>query len=321
MKNKGILVTGAAGFIGSHVSQKLLDLGETVIGLDELNDYYPVLNKKRNLSLLSSYPNFSFIRADIRSLEQCEEALQGIKITKIAHIAARAGVRPSIKDPFLYESVNVNGTLNILEIGKKHEVENFVLTSSSSVYGNSTNIPFKEDDSATDRPISPYAATKKASEAIGYTYHHLYNMPVTVIRPFTVYGPRGRPDMAPWLFLESCIKGNSINKFGEGLTRRDYTYIDDFVSGFVSALQIPLGFEIINLGNSATVSLNEAIATIEKIVGNKLIINQLSPQPGDVDLTNAYIEKAREKLGYNPVTSFEEGMTKFHLWYKETYLS
>lgn len=320
MSEEIVLVTGAAGFIGSHVSEKLLKSGVRVIGLDELNDYYSVANKKKNLATLSSFPNFSFIRADIRNLEQCESALSGVKVTKIAHIAARAGVRPSIKDPILYEEVNVKGTLNMLELARKFQVQNFVLTSSSSVYGNSKQIPFKEDDSATDRPISPYAATKKASEALGYTYHHLYGIPVNVVRPFTVYGPKGRPDMAPWLFLEACIKGTTINKFGEGETRRDYTFIEDFVDGFVSALNTPLGFEIFNLGNSATVSLNEAIATVEEVVGKKLTINQLGPQPGDVDLTNACVDKARKLLGYNPRTSFKDGMTKFYQWYKENLL-
>jgi len=315
VKKTGILVTGAAGFIGSHVCEKLLNEGETVIGLDEMNDYYPLTNKKRNLAVLSSFPNFSFHRCDIRNLEQCEQALVGSKITKIAHIAARAGVRPSIKDPALYEEVNVKGSLNMLELGVKHQVENFVLTSSSSVYGNSKQIPFKENDSATDRPISPYAATKKASEALAFTYHHLYKLPMTVIRPFTVYGPRGRPDMAPWLFLDACINGKTINKFGDGETRRDYTFIEDFVSGFVNAINKPSDFEIFNLGNSATVSLNEAISIVEKTVGKKLEINQMEPQPGDVDLTNACIDNAKEKLGYNPQTSFEEGMAKFHSWF------
>jgi UDP-glucuronate 4-epimerase len=183
MSESVILVTGVAGFIGSHVAEVLLNRGERVLGIDELNDYYSVANKKNNLKILSTNSKFSFVRADIRSLEQIENAVRPYSVKKIAHIAARAGVRPSIKDPILYEEVNVKGTLNLLEIAKSHAVDNFILTSSSSVYGNSKAVPFKEDDSATDKPISPYAATKKSCEALGYTYSHLYKIPISVIRP------------------------------------------------------------------------------------------------------------------------------------------
>lgn len=321
MSESVILVTGVAGFIGSHVAEVLLNRGERVLGIDELNDYYSVANKKNNLKILSTNSKFSFVRADIRSLEQIENAVRPYSIKKIAHIAARAGVRPSIKDPILYEEVNVKGTLNLLEIAKSHAVDNFILTSSSSVYGNSKAVPFKEDDSATDKPISPYAATKKSCEALGYTYSHLYKIPISVIRPFTVYGPRGRPDMAPWLFLEAALQGKEISKFGDGTTRRDYTFIGDFVKGFVNALDRPRDFEIFNLGNSSTVSLNEAIDIVERVTGNKLKIKQLPMQPGDVEMTNADISKARSLLDYNPEVSFEEGMGIFHSWYKESFSS
>lgn len=321
MSESVILVTGVAGFIGSHIAEALLSRGEKVLGLDELNDYYSVANKKNNLKILSTHPGFSFVREDIRSLEQMENAVRPYKIKSIAHLAARAGVRPSIKDPLLYEEVNVKGTLNMLEIAKAHAVENFVLASSSSVYGNSKAVPFREDDSATDRPISPYAATKKACEAMAATYAHLYKIPLTVIRPFTVYGPRGRPDMAPWIFLESAIQGKEISKFGDGSTRRDYTFIGDFVKGFVNAIDRPRDFNVYNLGNSGTVSLNEAIEIIERVTGQTLKINQLPMQPGDVEMTNADISKARKDLDYNPQVSFEEGMGVFYQWYKETFLS
>ena len=317
-----ILVTGVAGFIGSHIAEQLLISGSTVIGVDNLNDYYPVEYKKDNLKLLEQHAEFEFHKLDLsdfNSLEQVFKAgnFKEGKIDYVAHLAARAGVRPSIKDPFIYEQTNVKGTLNLLSLSVSNEVKNFVLSSSSSVYGNSKEVPFKEDDSATDLPISPYAATKKASEVLAYTFHHLYDLNVNVIRPFTVYGPRGRPDMAPWLFLSAAIKGDQIKKFGEGNTRRDYTYIDDFVKGFISAINTPLGYEIFNLGNSKTVSLNEAIETIEKVAGKKLDILQIEKQPGDVDLTYADISKAKKLLDYSPEISFEEGMTKFAQWFKQ----
>jgi len=193
-----------------------------------------------------------------------------------------------------------------------------VVASSSSVYGNSRAIPFREDDSATDRPISPYAATKKATEVMAHTFHHLHELSITVIRPFTVYGPRGRPDMAPWLFVESALTGRPIRKFGDGTTRRDYTYIGDFARGFVNAIDRPLGYEIVNLGNSATVSLNEALDVVREVTGRELVIEQAPPQPGDVEITNADISKARRLLDYDPATSFREGMALFCEWYRRT---
>jgi UDP-glucuronate 4-epimerase len=312
------LITGAAGFIGSHVAKKLLEQGHAVVAIDNLNDYYPVKNKRRNLLALQSFANFQLIEGDLAEQSCVDKLFSDFSIKYIGHLAARAGVRPSIADPRLYERANIQGTLNLLDAARRsNKVANFVLTSSSSVYGNSTQVPFNEQDAATDRPISPYAATKKATELLGYTFHHLYGLNINVVRPFTVYGPCGRPDMAPWLFLESALKGKPINKFGDGSSRRDYTYIDDFVSGFISALERPLGYQIFNLGNSQTVSLNEAIDIIERIAGKKLAIVQLEAQPGDVNITYADVSNARTKLGYNPNTSFEEGMKKFHQWFIE----
>lgn len=312
---KTILVTGAAGFIGCHVSEALLERGDRVVGIDELNAYYPVRLKAQNLARLRTYERFVFFQRDIVRLDDLVEVFKSEQITHVAHLAARAGVRPSIADPFIYQQANVQGTLNLLDLSRKFEVQNFVLTSSSSVYGNSTSVPFREEDSQTDRPISPYAATKKATELLGYTYHHLYGLPVNVIRPFTVYGPRGRPDMAPWIFLESALLGKPIRKFGDGETRRDYTYVGDFVRGFVNAIDRPLGYEIFNLGNSATVSLNEAIAIVEKVSGKTLEVVQEPMQPGDVSLTNADISKAKRLLDYNPTTDFHSGMKLFAEWY------
>jgi UDP-glucuronate 4-epimerase len=317
---KKVLVTGAAGFIGSHVAEALLKRGDTVVGVDNLNDYYPVTYKRENVALLSKYPNFSLVEGELCDRSLVDSLYGQHSYTHVAHLAARAGVRPSIADPFLYQRANIEATLNLLQGAVGKGVENIVVTSSSSVYGNSRAIPFREDDTATDRPISPYAATKKATEVLSHTYHSLYGLRINVVRPFTVYGPRGRPDMAPWLFIESALLGRVIKKFGDGTTRRDYTYIDDFVAGFVNAIDRPFGYEIFNLGNSATVSLNEALDVVREVTGRELQIEQMPPQPGDVDLTNAEISKARRLLDYSPETSFRQGMAKLCEWYNATRL-
>lgn len=313
-----ILVTGAGGFIGSHVAEALLRRGDVVVGIDNMNDYYPVALKRENVDLLSKYPQFSMIEGDICDRDRVKDLFDRHAFTHVAHLAARAGVRPSIIDPYIYEQANVQGTLNLLQASVGKSIKNFVVTSSSSVYGNSTAIPFREDDSATDRPISPYAATKKATEVMAFTYHKLYGLNVNVVRPFTVYGPRGRPDMAPWLFIQSAVEGRTIQKFGDGTTRRDYTFIGDFVQGFVNAIDRPFGYEIFNLGNSSTVSLNEALAIITEVTGRDLKIEQRPMQPGDVEITNADVSKARRLLDYNPNTSFRDGMGLFFAWYRET---
>ena len=317
---KTILITGAAGFIGSNTAKKLLDQGKRVIGVDNLNDYYNQTWKKENIEELKKSPHFFFHQVDIRDLE----ALQGIareeKINAIIHLAARAGVRPSIADPILYEEVNVRGTVNMLEIAKEFEIKQFVFASSSSVYGNQKKIPFSETDNV-DNPISPYAATKKATELIAYTYSHLYEINTIGLRFFTVYGPAGRPDMAPYLFTEAILNDKAINKFGDGSSRRDYTYVDDIVAGVIAALDLDHPYEIINLGNNTPVSLNQFIETLEKITGKSMKINQMGMQPGDVDQTYADIAKAQELLGYDPKTSFEDGLRKFVEWYKENRLN
>lgn len=315
-----ILVTGAAGFIGSYVSEALLQRGDTVVGVDNINDYYPVAFKRENVGILSKYPGFSLVEGDLSNRALVDSLYESHRFTHVAHLAARAGVRPSIADPFLYQQANIEATLNLLQGAVAKGIENIVVTSSSSVYGNSRAIPFRENDSATDRPISPYAATKKATEVLSYTYHSLYGLNINVVRPFTVYGPRGRPDMAPWLFIESALLGKVIKKFGDGTTRRDYTYIDDFVRGFVNAIDRSFGYEIFNLGNSATVSLNEALDIVRDVTGKELRIEQLPQQPGDVDITNAEISKAKQLLDYNPETSFRQGMERLCNWYKATRL-
>lgn len=313
-----ILVTGVGGFIGSHVAEALLRRGDAVVGVDNMNDYYPVSFKRENLALLSKHPRFEMAEGDICDRSLVKDLFERHSITHVAHLAARAGVRPSIADPYIYEQANVLGTLNLLQGAVGQNIRNFVVTSSSSVYGNSTAIPFREDDSATDRPISPYAATKKATEVMAYTYHKLYGLNVNVVRPFTVYGPRGRPDMAPWIFIQSAIEGRTIHKFGDGTTRRDYTFVGDFTRGFVNAIDRVHGYEIFNLGNSSTVSLNEALEIVRDVTGRELVIEQRPMQPGDVEITNADVSKARRLLDYNPSTSFRDGMGAFFEWYRQT---
>ena len=312
------LVTGVAGFIGSHVAEKLLKRGDTVIGVDEVNDYYELKQKDANLEILKKYPQFVFYKKDIGNFEDMKKIFEKEKPLYVAHIAARAGVRPSIVDPFIYEHSNIKATLNLLELSKIG-IKNFVLTSSSSVYGDRSDAPFMETDN-TDFTISPYAATKKSTEVLAYTYHHLHGLNVNIIRPFTLYGPRGRPDMAPFLFTKWIIEETPIKKFGDGTSRRDYTYIDDFVNGFVSAIDTPLGYEIFNLGNSNPVTLNEFISTIETTIGKKALIRQMEMQAGDVSLTYADISKAKKLLGYEPKVKLKDGMKEFYKWYREFYL-
>src|SRR4030043_585887 len=309
-----ILVTGCAGFIGSHVSEALLKRGDSVIGVDELNDYYDVRIKKQNLEILKAHKSFKFYKEDIRDYNGMRKIFEKEKPEKIIHLAARAGVRPSIEQPLLYEEVNVKGTLNLLELAKDYKVKSFVFASSSSVYGNQKKVPFSEKDNV-DNPISPYAATKKAGEFLCHTYHHLYGMKIPCLRFFTVYGPRGRPDMAPYKFTKLIMEGKPIQRYGDGKTKRDYTYIADIAKGVVSAVDAELGFEIINLGNNKPVELNRFIEVIENATGRKAGIEPLPMQPGDVDVTYADIAKAKKLLGYKPETSIEDGMKSFVEWY------
>lgn len=309
-----ILVTGGAGFIGSHVCEALLKKGEKVIGIDDFNDYYDPKVKRKNISGFLSNKKFKIYEADIRNFDSLEKIFSENKIDKVVHLAARAGVRPSIKYPLLYEEVNIKGTLNLLELSKN--VKNFVFASSSSVYGNNKKVPFSEIDNV-DNPISPYAATKKSGELLCYTYHHLYNIPITCLRFFTVYGPRGRPDMAVYKFTKAIKEGKSIEIYGDGTSKRDYTYIEDILQGIISALENNLSYEIINLGESKTVELNYLVSIIEKEIGKKAKIIKMSLQPGDVDITYADISKANKLLGYNPKTPIESGIKKFVEWFEK----
>ncbi len=309
-----IIVTGAAGFIGSHSTRALLARGDTVIGIDNFNNYYDATQKEKNIAEFANNPNFKLVRADILD-DSIEEIFKNEKADLLLHLAARAGVRPSIQDPELYHHVNVEGTLKLLEYCKTFGPKRVVFASSSSVYGNQKKIPFSEND-FTENPISPYAATKRAAENILYTYSKLFGFKVTCLRFFTVYGPAGRPDMAPFLFTKSVNEGVTIKKFGDGASKRDYTFIEDIVSGILAACDNPFDYEVINLGNNKPVELNYFISLIEKLLNKKAVIEQLPMQPGDVDVTYADISKAQKLLGYSPKTSIEEGMQKFINWYQ-----
>lgn len=313
---KIILVTGCAGFIGSNLTAKLLQEGYFVVGLDNLNDYYNPLWKLENISRFRKNKNFIFIKGDILNSELLDKIFKEYSFDYIAHLAARAGVRASILNPKLYEEVNIRGTLNLLELAKDYQIKKFVFASSSSVYGDQSKVPFSEND-PVNNPISPYAATKKAGEMLCYTYSQLYNLPTICLRFFTVYGPGGRPDMAPYLFTEAILSKKSIKKFGDGTTSRDYTYIDDIINGIKSAITYKCSFEIFNLGNSNPITLNSFINTLEKITGIKANIENCELQPGDVKTTYADIKKARKYLQYNPHTNLHDGLSNTVGWYKK----
>jgi UDP-glucuronate 4-epimerase len=309
-----ILVTGGAGFIGSNLTERLLREGHEIICLDNFDDFYDPQRKRKNLETALKDSRFRLYEGDLRDEAFLEKTFSAEKIENVAHLAARAGVRPSIRFPALYADVNIRGTLNLLESCRRHGVRRFVFASSSSVYGNNPKVPFSETDSV-DNPISPYAATKKAGELICHTYHHLYGLDVACLRYFTVYGPRQRPEMAIHQFTRLIHHGKKITLFGDGSSRRDYTFIDDAVAGTVSALRRENGFEIFNIGESQTTTLIELVRIIEERVGKKALIEYLPAQPGDVERTFADIQKAKEKLEYKPQTDMRAGIQKFVDWY------
>jgi len=310
-----VLVTGGAGFIGSHLCEALLRRSEQVVVVDNFNDYYSPARKRRNVAGLLEHPDVALYEADIRDRKALAEIFEREKPARVAHLAAMAGVRYSVEQPKLYEEVNVGGTLLVLDQARQHDVRNLVLASSSSVYGADCQAPFRED-ALCARPLSPYAATKRAAEMLGYTYHHLYGLPVTCLRFFTAYGPRGRPDMAPYRFTDSIYRGEPLQLYGDGSYVRDYTYVDDIVAGVLAALDAAFPYEIINLGNSQTISIADYIALIEEIVERRANIVRLPPAPGDVPLTHADISRARQLLGFDPKTPVAEGMERFVAWYK-----
>jgi len=319
-KKQVILVTGAAGFIGFHLSKKLLEMGERVVGVDNLNSYYDVNLKKARLEILKSNNNFGFYKEDIQNLDGLKDIFKQHQVEIICNLAAQAGVRHSLKDPFSYQKSNLEGFLNLLELARKYKVKNFVYASSSSIYGNNKNIPFSVDD-RVDTPISLYAATKKANELIAHAYSHLYQIPCTGLRYFTVYGPWGRPDMALFLFTDAILKEMPINVYNYGRMKRDFTYIDDIVEGTIAALKRPVPYEVFNLGNSDSVHLLDFIRILEEELGQEAEKNMMPMQPGDVAETAADIQKTRKLLGFNPKTPLREGIKEFVAWYRQYYLS
>jgi UDP-glucuronate 4-epimerase len=309
------LVTGGAGFIGSHLSEALLVRGDEVICVDNFNDYYSPARKRRNVARALDLPAYTLIEADFRDLAAMEQVFAIYRPEKVAHIGAMAGPRPSVERPLLYEEVNVRGTINLLELSRRYDVTGFVLASTSSVYGRAPT-PWTED-LPTDQPLSPYAATKKAAEILAYTLHYLHGVPTRIVRFFTVYGPRGRPDMTPYLFAHAMVKNRPITLFNGGVdVYRDWTYIDDIVAGVVAALDADLAFDIFNLGNSSPMQLRDFVALLERITGYQAIVETRPLSPADPPTTYANIDKARRVLGFQPRTSVEEGLARFWQWYR-----
>ncbi|MEJ2363196.1 MAG: NAD-dependent epimerase [Deltaproteobacteria bacterium] len=315
---KTYLVTGAAGFIGFHVSHALLERGDRVLGLDNLNDYYDVSLKEARLRLLQESERFTFYKEDLANREGLTEVFRQNKIQVVCNMAAQAGVRYSLVNPFAYQSSNLEGFLNIIHLSQEHQVENFVYASSSSVYGNNKKVPFSVQD-RVDKPISLYAATKKANELVAHTYSHLYGLPCSGLRLFTVYGPWGRPDMALFIFTKAISRNQPIEVYNFGKMRRDFTYVDDIVRGIMASMDRPVPYALYNLGNSRAVDLLYFIECIEKELGKKAEKKMLPMQPGDVVETYADISESERDLGFQPTTKIEEGIASFISWYRSFY--
>ena len=313
------LVTGGAGFIGSHVCERLLAEGHAVWALDDLNPFYDPAIKQQNLREASAAGGacFHFVQGELNDPAKLTELCAGVRFDQIIHLAARAGVRPSLEEPALYQRVNVEGTVNLLEAARLHGVKKITIASSSSVYGVNAKVPFSESD-AIFSAISPYAASKLACEALGHVYHHIYGMDVAVLRFFTVYGPRQRPDLAIHKFARLITDGKPIPVFGDGSTARDYTYITDILDGILACTRQEFGYEIFNLGESQTVTLSRLIELLETTLGRKAILNRQPVQPGDVPITYANIEKARARLGYAPSVKIDQGIPLFVEWFRRS---
>ena len=313
--NAPLFITGTAGFIGFHLARRLLDDGYSVIGYDNFNDYYSVKLKRDRHAILEKYKSYTGIEADLCDVEELKTAFKKYKFRTVCHLAAQAGVRYSLTHPEVYQKSNIEGFLNILEACRHNDVERLVYASSSSVYGGNTKLPFSEDD-PVDTPISLYAATKKANELMAYTYSHLYDLQTVGLRFFTVYGPWGRPDMAMWLFTKAMLEGKSIPVFNHGNMRRDFTYIDDIISGTKASLFVD-GLdkcEVMNLGNHRSEQLMDMISVLGETLGIQPEMDLLPMQPGDVEATFADIERAQSKLGFAPSTPISEGIPKFVEW-------
>jgi UDP-glucuronate 4-epimerase len=312
-----ILVTGGAGFIGSHLCERLLSNGIKVICLDNFDTFYdPEIKIKNAEAITKKFPDlFDLATGDIRNPEQVKTIFEKNKVDFVVHLAARAGVRPSIAEPLLYQDVNIRGAIVLLEACREYVIKNFIFASSSSVYGENQRVPFSEKD-LDIQPISPYGATKRAGELLCYSYHHLYGMNIACLRIFTAYGPRQRPEMAIHKFARLIDRGETISMYGDGSSRRDYTYIDDLIDGILGVIDYHKGFEIYNLGESQTTSLKELIRLIEEALGKKANIEAMKFQPGDVSVTYANIAKAKRMLKYHPQVKIKEGIRRFVEWYK-----
>ncbi len=313
------LVTGGAGFIGSHVCERLLLDGHSVWALDDLNASYDPQLKRRNLREIQALARpFEFVHGDFSDRAVLDEIFSSVKFDQVIHLAARAGVRPSLAEPALYQRVNVEGTVNVLEAARLGGVKKITIASSSSVYGLNTKIPFSESDPVFSA-ISPYAASKLAGEALGHVWHHIHGMDVAMLRFFTVYGPRQRPDLAIYKFAQLIMAGKPIPVFGDGSTARDYTYVTDTLEGIIACTKREFGFEIFNLGESETTTLSLLIELLEAALGKKAVIDRQPMQPGDVPITFADISKARARLGYSPQVKIEQGIKLFAEWFKKSH--
>ncbi|MBM74414.1 MAG: hypothetical protein CMK59_03365 [Proteobacteria bacterium] len=310
---RNILITGGAGFIGSHTAERLLKRGDRVVILDVFNFSYDPIHKEHNIRLLEQYEQFKLYRGDIRDVELLDTIFKQENLDAVIHLAARAGVRPSLVEPSSYMDINITGTMRILEAMREYDVTDMIFASSSSIYGSRLQGPFLETD-PVDIPASPYAATKKAGELLCANWNHLYNHNINCLRFFTVYGPRQRPEMAIHLFASKIQNEECITMFGDGSSIRDYTYVDDIVDGIVCSLDLKKGYQVINLGNSNPIRLDELIATIGRVVGKEPIVKQFPDQPGDVPMTFASVDRAKELLNYEPKISLEDGIRYFLDW-------
>jgi UDP-glucuronate 4-epimerase len=312
-----IIVTGAAGFIGSHLTDFLLGQKDDVVGIDNFDPFYDVSIKEKNIVNALSFHSFILYRSDICNFQKLTEIMQKEQPDIIVHIAAKAGVRPSILDPHGYYRTNVEGTINLLECCKQYDIKKFIFASTSSIYGNNHKVPFAEND-PVDFPISPYAASKKSAELLCHAYHHLYGIDIFALRFFTVYGPRQRPDLAIHKFFRLLHEGKTVPIYGDGTTSRDYTYIDDIIDGVMRSIERVKGFEIINLGESKTIDLNSLVRLIEEVAGRPVTKEYLPLQPGDVRQTYADISKAHKLLDYNPKTEMRDGLLIFNDWFQRS---
>ncbi len=318
MSAETIFVTGGAGFIGSHLIDRLLARGDTVICLDNFNDYYTPTRKRANVAVHAEHPSYTLVEGDLRDRDLIMSLFAEHKPDRVAHIAAMAGVRYSIERAVLYNDVNVNGTINILDAARMHNVKNVVQASTSSVYGRTQNIPFREDQS-TDQPLAPYPASKKSCEVMGYAYHNLFDLNYTALRFFTVYGPRVRPDMMAYIVMDRISKGQEIAVYNHGEMHRDWTYIDDIITGVVAAIDNPLGYEIVNIGRGEPVKLGDFIDIIQELIGQPANIKYVQAPASEPPITYASIDKAKKLFGYHPTTSILEGLQQTWAWYR-TYI-